>query len=204
MRLIFGLCILILVSSAVFAQRRKEPPPVGETPLSAKYIFGKKYNLSFSKRLLKYPFNKATQIQLVSFNGNDGQRQPQDKIKEDMPQMWMNICTKPFQERKTLTLRQIDRLSAIIYNYGYIKAPEIVELTKCYEPRNGILFLDVNGKVFEFIEICFSCRHNILSWEKMGNEDFERPKFDLIKNFFTSVGIEYGITKKFNNQMIDN
>lgn len=91
MRLIFGLCILILVSSAVFAQRRKEPPPVGETPLSAKYIFGKKYNLSFSKRLLKYPFNKATQIQLVSFNGNGGQRQPQDKIKEDMPQMWMNI-----------------------------------------------------------------------------------------------------------------
>lgn len=204
MRFILALCILVWVSPAAFAQSRKEPPPVEGTPLSAKYVFGKKYNLSFSKRLLKYPFNKATQLQLVSFNGNGGQRQPQDKIKEDMPQMWMNICTKPFQERKTLTLPQVDRLSAILYNYGYIKAPEVVELTKCYVPRNGILFLDVKGKVFEFIEICFSCRHDVLSWEKKGNEDFERPKFDLLKNFFRSVGIEYGITKNFDNQMMGN
>ena len=199
------LCMLVLLSTNSFSQAKKKkrlPPIAG--PFSTHYVFGKKYKLSFSKRLLKYPFSQTAQIQLVSFNGNGGPRQPEDKIKEDMPQIWANICTKPFQERKTLTLTQIDRLSDILYNYGYIKAPTLIGEAKCYEPRNGILFLNENGKVFEFIEICFSCQHNGFSSIRMGKEEFEKPKFDLIRKFFIDAGIEYGITKKFDNQLTDN
>ena len=96
-------------------------------------------------------------------------------------------------------------MSDIIYNYGYIIRPEIVNLTKCYIPRNGILFLDEEGKVFEFIEICFACKKLAYSYhDKASAEDFERPAFKVLRDFFIKNGLEYGLTKLFKGQTMGN
>lgn len=72
-------------------------------------------------------------------------------------------------------------------------------------PRNGILFFNEKGKVFEFIEICFACKKVSYSYhDKADSEDFERPKFKLLRDFFIKNNIEYGITKMFDGQTMGN
>jgi len=203
MKLIFGLYLLLFVLPGAFAQKLKEPPPLGSKPLSAHYVFGKKYNLSFSKRMQVYPFNHTAQIQLVSFDYGGGQIIDTVYFNPAMPKLHYAICRFPFPENKTLTIKEIEELSDILLNYGYIKAPQIEELTKCYAPRNGILFLDKNGKVFEFIEICFGCRGFATSVKNFRERElFDRPKYDLVKKFFEKVGIAYGVTKEFDGTML--
>lgn len=115
------------------------------------------------------------------------------------------ICTFPFKEIKSINYLQTDSLTDILFNYGYIKEPTIEDLTKCYAPRNGVLFLNEKGKVFEFIEICFACKKVVYSYHKKADaEDFERPKFKLLREFFIKNNIEYGITKMFDGQTMGN
>jgi hypothetical protein len=65
----------------------------------------------------------------------------------------------------------------------------------CYNPRNAILFLDRNGKVFESIEICFECQKTKESSEKILFGQMRDEKMNMLKQFFKSAGIVYGITK---------
>lgn len=198
MRLIFGLCFLLFTLPEAVAQKLKEPPPPGSKPLSTSYVFGKKYNLSFSKRMRTYPFNQTAQIQLVSFDYGGGQIIDTVYFNPIMPKLHYAICRFPFPENKTLTIRQVEEFSDILLNYGYTRFPQIEDLTKCYAPKNGILFLDKNGKVFEFIEICFGCRGFETSAKNLREKDlFDRPKYDVIRKFFEKVGVVYGVTREF-------
>jgi hypothetical protein len=62
----------------------------------------------------------------------------------------------------------------------------------CYEPRNGVLFLDHKGKVFEYLEICFQCMRTEKSSEAVNEGGYCLTKYDLLRNFFRSAGIQYG------------
>lgn len=167
-------------------------------------LFGKKYNLSFSKRLQKYPFNLAHQIKLVSFDYDVVPIKDTIYYNPIMPRLHYTICRTSFSEIKSLNYLQVDNLTNILLNYGYIRKPTIIEFTKCYEPRNGILFLNEKGKVFEFIEICFGCKRLTYSYNDKATNDFEKPKFKVLREFFVKNGLEYGITKLFDGQTIGN
>ncbi len=196
--------ILILWGSIGYGQfRRKPPPPMESDTIS---LFGRVSNTNLSTRLKNYPFNKATAIKLVSFNYGGGQIDDTAYINPIMPKNKLfTIGRFPFKEIKKIDPLQTDSLTDILFNYGYIKEPTIEDITKCYIPRNGILFLNDKGKVFEFIEICFACKRVVYSYYKKANaDDFERPKFKLLRDFFIKNKIEYGITKMFDGQTMGN
>lgn len=197
--------VLLLVIPFMMMCQKKTAPKKVEFK-EEKAIFARKSNLTFSKRLKNYPFNKAAEIKLVSFT--ETRRQNDDTLYYNpiMPKKRNYvICTFPFKEIKSINYLQTDSLTDILFNYGYIKKAGWGEETKCYVPRNGILFLNEKGKVFEFIEICFACKKLAYSYhDKSDAEDFERPKFKLLRDFFIKNNIEYGITKMFDGQKMGN
>jgi hypothetical protein len=148
-------------------------------------------NMPFSERVKVYPFNRAVSIQFVAYRTSfdDGYET------EGMPIQDSVICFEDLLEVKTLTLKQVEYFSDLVVNYNFHpKSNRINIVDDCYDPRNGILFFDVNGKVFEYVDICFDCHHVYGKnySEPFGN--FCSNKFSLILNLFKQVGIEYGIT----------
>jgi hypothetical protein len=148
----------------------------------------KRINLSFTARLKNYPFNISTQIQFVSFIDSNS-------IESSLPRLNDTICYSKLQEVKTLIFTQVDKLTNILYNYGFGGPVYTMGVASCYNPRNAILFLDRTGKAFEFIEICFECSRIQESSEKINAGDLCDQKMDMLKELFKIVGIEYGITK---------
>jgi hypothetical protein len=148
---------------------------------------------SFTLRLKNYPFNKAAQIKLVSFLHKT------DKVKGDkfgeLPKQNDTISYSQLHEVKTLTLTEIDKLTDILFNVGFRGPVSSESEISCYEPRNAILFLDKNGKTFEYIEICFGCEKTVVSSNKIIVGDICNQKFELIMKFFRSVGIMHGTSQ---------
>lgn len=194
----------MFLTAFAFGQVKEETPPLPEKSIRGK--FGRVSNTSLSNRQKNYPFSKATEIKLVSFNYDGGPFDDTAYINPIMPKgKFHAICRFPFKEIKSINSVQTEGLTDILFNYGYIKEPTIEEVTKCYVPRNGILFFNEKGKVFEFIEICFACKKVTYSYhDEADSEDFERPKFKLLRDFFIKNNIEYGITKMFDGQTMGN
>jgi hypothetical protein len=164
-------------------------------------------SIPLSQRLKLYPFQNARQIQLVSFKSSFDTTVG-EFYKDSLPRMNDTVCYSKLFEIKTLDQAQIDTLTDLIYNYGFkfkYKPKGKVYFTgsmlQCYHPKNAILFIDRNNKVFEFIEICFECKRTRTSSNNVSLGANCNQKLDLIKDFFKAAGIEYGITKGL---MIDN
>lgn len=78
----------------------------------------------------------------------------------------------------------------ILFNQILNKEPEIISITTCYQPRNGILFYNKNKLAFAFLEICFECSqtrksNNLEFIHHFTNEQYEEleklfEKYDLI------------------------
>jgi hypothetical protein len=96
---------------------------------------------------------------------------------------------------KSITFSHVDILTDILYNYGYGGPVYIGSEPLCYNPKNAILFLDRNGKVFEYVEICFECQKTKESSEKILLGQMCDEKMNMLKQFFKKIGIEFGITK---------
>lgn len=136
------------------------------------------------QRLGFYPFNRASRIQILSFK--DDNFIPVQHRKVDYSRVY---------EYRDLSVDQVDTLTDILYNLDYdpnIKSrTRITEEYKCYDPRNGILFLNANGGAFEFIEVCFECHKTRSSSKRIIEGTYCNQKFDLLKNFFRTTGIKY-------------
>jgi hypothetical protein len=140
------------------------------------------YNLN--ERLSFYPFNKAIKVKIVAFKGKDFEASLIDKEGK--------INYKQIDEIKTLNAVQIDSLTSLVYNFGLIpNALPNNEWAKCYQPRNGILFIDKNYQVFEWMEICFQCFQHRISSKKIDFVDNCPLRYILLKDFFRKSGIEY-------------
>ncbi|MFT3704910.1 MAG: hypothetical protein QM802_21265 [Agriterribacter sp.] len=162
----------------------------------------KTLSIPLSQRIRKYPFNRTTRIQLVSFKSS------RDTLlggyyRDSLPRQNDTVCFSKLFETYTLSLIQIDRLTDLIYNYGfkfkYMPKGDVYFIAtakQCYNPRNAILFLDKDNKVFEFIEICFECEQTRTSSEKLSLGTDCNQKFLLIKDFFKSTGIQYGVSDR--------
>jgi hypothetical protein len=148
-------------------------------------------NMPFSERVKVYPFNRAVSIQFVAYRGtsvDDGYNS------DGMPIQDSVICFEDLLEVKTLTLKQVEYFSDLVVNQRASHMDSIVAIADCYDPRNGILFFDADGKVFEYVDICFECSHVYGKNYRDPFGAFCSNKFSLIRDLFEEVGIEYGIT----------
>ncbi|MBO9675935.1 MAG: hypothetical protein J7577_21000 [Sphingobacteriaceae bacterium] len=109
------------------------------------------------------------------------------------------------KEKKVLSALEVDKLTNILYNFGYTSTKSYKGLLiaksdgyRCYEPRNAIAFLDENGLITEYIEICFECQRSKVSSEKISIGELCENKFELIRKYFHTIGIKYGTTNIHN------
>jgi len=143
---------------------------------------------SEKERLNIYPFNKAAQVMLISFDVDEGIPVKSNRLNE-----------QEITEKVVLSHKDIDSLTNIFYNIGFTPlkgAQPYANLTSCYEPRNGVLFLDDNGKVFEYLEMCFACKRQVNSSKKINDGEYCSTKFDLLQLFFNKAGIKYGTNER--------
>ena len=200
--------VYLLLTQLSFGQKNHlarippEPPTKKELETEERnHNCVKRTNKPFTVRLKKYPFNLASQIQFVSFKGGVDTSKYQDmKDIDSLPRLNDTICYSKLVEVKSLTFAQVDKLTALFYNYGYGGPVYIGSISQCYFPRNAILFLDNSGKVFEFIEICFHCHNTKQSSDKISLGQLCDQKMEMLRAIFKQVGVEYGVTRGLSNE----
>jgi hypothetical protein len=160
-------------------------------------VFTKK--LSLKQRLKKYPFLDATNIMVVSYKSGpekDGES-INSRLKRNLHITEGILNRASIIEAKTLSAQQISELTNIIYNTDYRnhhQKPFVTEF-KCYEPRNAIIFYKEDGKIYDYLEICFECQKTSSLSDQITIGTDCNQKLDLMRNFLISVGIKYGTTK---------
>ena len=202
--------ILLLYSTNLISQRKKniQPPP---PPPSLKGNSNKNINykeITLEKRMNEFPFKDASKIEIVSFNLESDTKDflPKpilndsivdnkiEKTNIDFISLKELISKNEFErinQRKSLTLNSISKLSDILYNtcskYNFFS---VVKLG-CYNPRNGILFFNEFGEIYEYLEICFECNETISKSKKEVKwEDFCTYVYSELNKFFKNNGIE--------------
>lgn len=175
-----------------------------EKDAKEEYSYCTYYNkYTIAQRRAMYPFFKATKILAVSFKyAGFGPEDPFSKVQE-LPTEGLIINngvmdTTTLIEKKELNFIQIDKLSNLIFNTDYRKKDKTHYLTfgKCFEPRNAIIFLDSEGRVLDFLEICFNCQQYRSGSEKLDPGVLCTQKYELLSDYFKVVGITYGILGK--------
>ncbi|HTJ47915.1 MAG TPA: hypothetical protein VL443_00575 [Cyclobacteriaceae bacterium] len=144
--------------------------------------------LGLNDIIKKYPFNKTIKIKLVSFKLEETSHAERQIPKTN----GVVDFTKMF-EVKTLDSKSADKLKDVLYNFKQGNGP--TEKFMCYEPRNGIVFLDDADKVIGYIELCFECRGSKMEPVDMNIGRFCEEKFDAIQGLFISSGITYGMER---------
>lgn len=196
------LIIFFMMAPAGYGQKRKSsgPPPGMPTNEERKreaenHQCTKKDVISLIERLMKYPFNVASRIQLVSFDHGVYLLNGQMAATGSLLKINDSVIYSKLKETKTLTRFQVDQLTDLFYNYGYKGPVSVITEAGCYMPRNAILFLDPKGKILELIEICFECRKMYASSEKVSFGEMCDQKMEMLFGLFQKAGITYGITK---------
>lgn len=140
-------------------------------------------HLSKNERRQIFPFNQAESVKIISFNSKLGKTPIQNDT----------IITSKTFEIKTLSEKQIDQLTDILYNYNYSKKTNLISFTEtgCYAPRHAIVFCNNSNQVISYIEICLECKKVIspLPQESLGT--FCSGKFDLLRQYLASIGIKH-------------
>jgi hypothetical protein len=150
---------------------------------------------SEEQRLQFYPFNRSAGVKLVSFDNKPDANGTVVIGSNKLPMKNGAVDYFKLDEVKDLSKLQVDTLTDILYNTGYMGSIFILTSSGCYNPRNAILFVDKTGKTFAFLELCFECSGYRRSSEKVKTGDFCNEKYELLKNLFHKAGIEIGITK---------
>lgn len=199
------LLLFILMPFFVFGQNKKglhaplgPPSPEQEKIMEMHNQCFNSHKYTAQQRRAFFPFNSAITIKLISFTVNDMPYRP----------VAINnfaIDTGKVKESKILSNDAIDSLTDILYNVGFKpskrvphKKGEIYELEiadpgyACYNPRNAILFIDADGKITQYIEICLECHRYYLSSRKIKSTVNCKNKYELLKSFFLAQGIQYG------------
>lgn len=140
-------------------------------------------HLSKNERRQIFPFNQAESVKIISFNSKLGKTPIQNDT----------IITSKTFEIKTLSEKQIDQLTDILYNYNYSKKTNLISFseTGCYAPRHAIVFCNKSNQVISYIEICLECKKIVsgLPQESLGN--FCDGKYKLLHQFFLEIGIKH-------------
>lgn len=158
----------------------------------------KNSNIRLEKRLSYFPYNLTSQIKIISYKNKEVGIYGEDlqKYLNLLLEKKDSIIENKFDEIKVLNFEQIEKLTNIIYNYGYESESSIRQATNCYMPRNAILFYNSENKIIGFIEICFECSGYRTNDNKINLGEECTQKFELLKEFFKNCGIKYGTNEK--------
>jgi len=181
-----------------FCQLVVTPPP--SKPPTAKELENEEKNhnclhrskYSRLERSQFYPFNKTSDIKIVSFSSSSIQLVGEKEQQFGLPKANDTICYKKTHEAVSLTSAQIDSLTDILYNVGYNGPVHTISESECFNPRNAIVFLNKKGKILAYIEICFECERYQASNKQVTIGEICTPKYELLRKFFVSLGINYG------------
>jgi len=188
--------IITISSITTYGQKRKNKKQHLLIPSYENEQCIKKHNMSSTQRLNKYPFNQAFSVFVVSYNYSSISTQiingkdtitiygPSHlSIKED------TLSISDLEEIFLLTPIQVDSLTNILFNYGLNDNLEYNISTLCFDPHHAIVFLDKNGKVFEYIEICFLCNQYKSSSSKIKLHNIFDNQYYMLMSYFKQVGI---------------
>jgi hypothetical protein len=213
------LFVMLLLPCFLFGQRRKLPLPL--PPSKQDWALAEKHNKCFHQNKYSalqrrnfVPFNKALTVKLISFDVDNEPNRPvyydNGKFIEGDTTKWDTVLVltpiaknnfslnlRKVKEIKTLTTADVDALTEIMYNIGETPVKgDFLEIAdpgySCYNPRNAILFMDINGQITHYIEICFECHRYYFSSSKMRSIAYCTQKMDLLKQFFLKKDIRLG------------
>lgn len=199
------MCLSLLTTTIANAQRKTSKPSGPESNKSQKVT---ETNFNLSKRINFYPFNKTSQIKIISYNLNsDGMTRVSSETYDketgktvtnldynigiELPRKNLDsLSLENVTQIKTLNLSQVEKLSDILYNTcSRLNANCSQTIRGCYLPRNAILFFDENGKVFEYLEICFECKTKE-TFGKIENLDLSDYMYNDLEKYFNNLGIK--------------
>ncbi len=201
------------IKRAIKTQHRKQdkwPRPKSILPDSISYyndcVFINKYTQL--QLLSKYPFNRAVKILAVSYQ-NGGEPNVEIGPNGEM----IKLKYKPYQlhvkngrldpsslfELKKFSKGQIERLSNLMYNTDkkvHFDASDYADPgSKCFFPRNAILFVDSKGKIFDYIEICFQCTGTSSKSGKLYLSSVGcNQALGIAQKLLIDIGIKFGTT----------
>jgi len=156
-----------------------------------------KNKYSVSQRLKRYPFSKAAKILAVSFKYG----MPNDSTAKEYD-YGLNVADSVLDQRslieiKQLSTAQINSLTNIMYNINTRSGKGYPDPGySCFAPRNALVFIDRNGKIFDYLEVCFECDQMRSQSDKIYFKKDCLQLMDVFKQFFIDVGIQYGTLKK--------
>ena len=159
---------------------------------------GKRKKLTISEIKTRFPFDKTYTIKLVSFKHEYPVIKESDTVavpiyEPEIPKTNGTVDITKMFESKTLDPKLTDKLLDILVNYD--NEDRESEVAFCYEPRNGIVFMDKTDKVIGFVEICFDCLRYKVEPSTLTVTDFCSEKFDALKTLFKESGISYGTVR---------
>jgi hypothetical protein len=175
-------------------------------------VFTNRY--SINQRLKRYPFSKAVKIIAVSYPTSypkaDIQIDDPIRISDSLLKIRNDTLSKEglhvkngelnyasIKEIKVLNKAQINKLTNIIYNTNYkVKDFNVYEKGECFDPRNAIVFFDKDGKVFDYLEICFECLNTESKSNKITVGTLCTQKYEILRKYLISLGIKYGTINK--------
>ncbi len=200
--------ILLIFFLPAFGQKNKKskaPPPPSIDELienidkPATRTNTTKYKLKERQKF--YPFSKAAQIMLVSFDKqepielkiNDGKTLTAENIYPPLyglPFLNDTIDFSKIDQKVILIAKEVDTLTDILYNTCSRWSVHLTSKSACYHPHNAILFLDKNGNLLEYIEICFDCNQFLFSSNKIKQfEDCDNAVSEL-QSYFKILGLK--------------
>src|SRR4030095_4868593 len=128
-----------------------------------------------------YPFSKADSIVFISYRFHENNI----PVKKD------DVVQDSIIEMRWIFKEEIDELTDILYNNFYTTQPNFTPESKCYFPRNAILFYSGN-KLIETVVICFSCDEFRTSSERVNMGDKCDQKMSKLRIFFKQKGVIFG------------
>jgi len=183
----FVFFVSILFNSVVIGQNKDFYP---SPPLSQKVERSNKTKYSLQKRLSFCPFNECSQIKLVSFGLklDSNQRKVEDNYK--LPTLNDSVFFSRLDEVKTLSKKQIDTLSDILFNECSRWNFAIYTESDCYYPRNAIQFLNKTGNIFDYIEIALECKMLKTGTQKSIRVNECNEMYSHLESFFKRFGLK--------------
>ena len=173
-----GLLLLVLGTRLAFAQEKEPPSP---SDLSAhKCVY--KNTFSDSARLTLYPFSTYRTVRLVSFRFHPNNL-PVGDSKFERDSLVQDVA---------LSKKQLLQLTDILYNNHTEGEVPSLESLCSFEPRNAILFFDINERSGAYILICFHCMSYKKSHDDINFGEDCNEKLKNLRKFFVRNGVTFG------------
>ena len=216
MKLLFLAALLLLISCHTKRVLSPSEMPESELPpippnvsfSEAKCELTNTY--SDAERRQMFPFNKTKRVLAIAYqnyefkDAHNAENTAIENQKEycdraNVLRKWVVDAQKGQTycaiEEIELNSTQIDSLSNMLLNYT-ASVGSSFSVVGCYTPRHAFLFLDNEGKIIAWIEICFQCSQMKVSYEAVEVVSFDtrcKERRDAMKAFLRKIGIIYGL-----------